>query len=219
MSRLPPANSPAYAALRKLAGTSPPQVLPLTSAELWSVPKDSVKAVEKAAAQHGVGVKLLGSDWHYVFHVLPADTTMNDKQKALLENAKAAKATIGVAVVATSAPETVEYALTKGADVPAESQPAAKISVRLGDGRVFTLTRSRVDVKPDMCVWRGTVDGTETPVTIMWWPSGKMSGTIHGKGRFFSIRHMGGDMHAVVEISKERMPDEHEPGAGTDARR
>ena len=38
-----------------------------------------------------------------------------------------------------------------------------------------------------------------------------MTGTIQHQGRIYSIRHMGGEMHAIVEIGEERMPPEHAP--------
>jgi hypothetical protein len=62
-----------------------------------------------------------------------------------------------------------------------------------------------------MCIWRGTVEGTGAPATIMWWPGGKMAGTLQHEGRIYSIRHMGGEMHAVVEMSEDKMPQEHAP--------
>src|SRR5262249_23888788 len=58
---------------------------------------------------------------------------------------------------------------------------------------------------------RGTVDGTDAPATIMWWPGGKMAGTVQHEGRIYSIRHVGGEMHAVVEMGEDRMPEEHAP--------
>jgi hypothetical protein len=45
----------------------------------------------------------------------------------------------------------------------------------------------------------------------MWWPDGRMTGTVQHDGRIYSIRHMGGEMHAVVEMSEDRMPPEHPP--------
>src|SRR5262245_59202801 len=45
----------------------------------------------------------------------------------------------------------------------------------------------------------------------MWWPGGKMAGTVQHQGRIYSIRHMGGEMYAVVEMAEEKMPQEHAP--------
>jgi hypothetical protein len=82
----------------------------------------------------------------------------------------------------------------------------------LSDKKALTIVRSKVDIIPKhRCTWRGTVEGTGAPVTIMWWPGGKMAGTLQHEGRVYSIRHMGGEMHAVVEMAEDKMPQEHAP--------
>jgi hypothetical protein len=36
-----------------------------------------------------------------------------------------------------------------------------------------------------------------------------MTGTVQHEGRIYSIRHMGGEKHAVVEMGENLMPQEH----------
>jgi hypothetical protein len=55
------------------------------------------------------------------------------------------------------------------------------------------------------------VEGTGEPATLMWWPGGKTAGMVQHKGKLYSIRHMGGELHAVVEMGEEKMPREHAP--------
>jgi peptidyl-Asp metalloendopeptidase len=136
---------------------------------------------------------------------------MDDKQKSMVDLAKTSRASMGVGMMMTPRAPTVEYALTKDANTPATAHDAAKIIVKLSNDKVLTITRSSVDIKPSMCIWRGTVDGTDAPATIMWWPGGKMAGNVQHEGRIYSIRHVGGEMHAVVEMGEDRMPDEHAP--------
>ena len=138
---------------------------------------------------------------------------MDDKQKSMMDLAKASRASMGVGMMMAPRAPTVEYALTKDKDAntPAAAHDAAKIIVKLSADKVLTITRASVDVKPTMCIWRGTVDGTDAPATLMWWPGGKMAGTVQHEGRIYSIRHMGGEMHAVVEMGEDRMPQEHAP--------
>ena len=140
---------------------------------------------------------------------------MSDKQKRMMDKAKASKSTMGVGMMAAPMAPMVEYALTKDAGPniggPATSKEAARITVELSDKTVLTIVRTSVDIRKDMCIWRGTVEGTDAPATIMWWPGGKMTGTVQHQGRIYSIRHMGGDMHAVVEMAEDRMPQEHAP--------
>src|SRR5262245_22795324 len=211
MSKLPPQGSALYKAIKRHAGKAKGQVLSLTKTEMWAVPKRNVAAVKRAAAAHGVGVDQLGSDWNHVFHSAPADMKMDDKQKSMVDRAKASRASMGVGMMMAPRAPTVEYAPTKDADTPATAHAAAKIIVKLSNEKLLTITRTSVDIKPSMCVWRGTVDGTDAPATIMWWPGGKMSGTVQHEGRIYSIRHIGGEMHAVVEMGEDRMPDEHAP--------
>jgi hypothetical protein len=214
MIKLPPQETAAYKSIRKQAGNATGQVLTLTKTEVWVVPKQNVEAVKKAAAQHGASVKQLGEDWNHVLHTLPTELKMSDKQKEMMEVAKASKSTTGVGMVTAPDAPSVEYALTKDANSQAPEKGPAKIAVRLSDTTVLTVTRTRVDIKPDMCVWRGTVDGTDAPATIMWWPGGKMAGSLKHEGRIYSIRHMGGELHAVIEMSEDRMPQEHAPAPG-----
>jgi hypothetical protein len=182
---------------------------------MWEVPKENVEAVKKAAAEHGAAATQLGSDWNHVFQSAPSDMKMNDKQKSMMESAKESKATMGVGMMAAPMAPMVEYALTKDAGPniggPATTKEAARISIKLSDQTVLTIVRTNVDIRKDMCVWRGTVEGTGAPATIMWWPGGKMAGNLSHQGRIYSIRHMGGEMHAVVEMGENRMPQEHAP--------
>ena len=200
-----------YTALKKRAGRSTSQVLPLTKTEVWSVPKEKVDAVRKEAARRGVTMSRLGATWSHVFHKAPADAKMNDKQKSMVERAKASLATMGVGMMAAPRPPMVEYALTKDASAQGPAKDAASITVALSDDKVLTIRRTSVDIRSDMCVWRGVVETTGAPATLMWWPGGKMAGTLHHEGRIYSIRHLGGEMLAVVEMGEDRMPQEHAP--------
>ena len=215
MTKLPPANSALYKRIIKHAGKARGQVLTLTKSEMWEVPKENVDAVKKAAAEHGANATPLGSDWNQVFHSMPSDMKMNDKQKTMMDQAKESKSTMGVGMMATPMAPMVEYALTKDAGPniggPATSKEAARITIKLSDKTELTIVRTNVDIKSDMCIWRGAVEGTDAPATIMWWPGGKMAGTVQHQGKIYSIRHMGGEMHAVVEMGEDRMPQEHAP--------
>jgi hypothetical protein len=197
------------AALKKRAGKSSRKVLPLTKAEVWTVPKANVAAVQKAATKHGVVMSQLASGWNQLLRRPSAQRKINVRQQTMVEGAKASAATIGVGMMATPAPPMMEYALTKDADLPASSQRASSITVSLSDSALLTISRKSVDIRPDMCVWRGTVDGTGEPATLMWWPGGKTAGMVQHQGRLYSIRHMGGELHAVVEMADEKMPREH----------
>jgi hypothetical protein len=209
MSRLPPQGSPDYQAIKRRAGKATGQALPLTKSEMWSVPKASAEAVRTAAAAHGLEVQELGGDWNRLFSPAPANLKLSAQQKAMVDQILAAKATQGVRFVLAPAPSMVEYALTAEA---ASKKAASAVVLTLGEGKALAVVRRSVDLRSDMCVWRGAVEGTGMPVTIMWWPQGKMTASVQHEGHLYSIRHLGGEVHAVIEMAEERMPDDHQPG-------
>ena len=200
-----------YAALKKRSVRATSQMLPLTKTEVWTVPKDQVESVRKTAARHGVVMSKLSATWNYVFHKAPRDAKLGDKQKSIFDRARSSLATLSVAMMSAPPPPMVEYALTKDRNIQSNAQDEPTIAVTLPDDSVLTIRRTSIDVKTDYCIWRGIVETTGAPATIMWWPGGKMTGTIQHQGRIYSIRHMGGEMHAIVEIGEERMPPEHAP--------
>ena len=212
LSKLPPQGSAAYEAVRMPAGKAKGQILPLTKSEVWSVPARKVDAIKSAARAHGVDVDVLDADWNHVFRPPPADLKLTAQQEAMMQHAHAEKATTAIGIVAAPAPALVEYALTKDAAAKLPAKDAPKIVVTLSDKSPLTLTRTSVDIKPDMCIWRGAVDGTDMPVTIMWWPRGKMAGLIQHRGHVYAIRHIGGEVHAIIETSEALMPEDHPPG-------
>jgi len=198
-----------YAAIKKRSQTARGELLPLTKTEVWTVPKENVESVRQAAARHGVLMSRLSAAWNHVFHKAPADTKVNDRQMAMMERARASRATMGVGMMAAPSPPMVEYALTKDANAQGPAKDAARIWVALGDDRSLSIRRTSVAVRSDMCLWRGVVEETGAPATLMWWPGGKMAGTVQHQGRLYSIRHLGGDLLAVVEMGEDRMPQEH----------
>ena len=180
----------------------------MTKAEVWSVPKSEVEALKKMAAQHGAVVTEIGPEAHRLFYAPPADKTMtmSKKQKAIMDQAKASKSTNGVKLVMGPAPEMLEHALTSD---PKDGLP--KISVTLSDDKVLTIDRTSVDIKPDRAIWRGTVEGTGALVTLMLWPNGKMTGMVRHDGHIHAIRHIKDSIYAIVDMSEEKMPQEHAP--------
>ena len=193
-------------AFKKHSGETTGNDLSLTKAEVWSVPKSKVEALKKAAAQHGAVVTEVGQDSHHIFRPPPADMTMSGKQKAIMDQAKASKSAMGVKLMMGPAPEMLEHALTGEA-----KDGLPKIAVTLSDKTVLTINRTSADIKPDRVIWRGTVEGTGAHVTLMWWPSGKMAGTVRHEGHIHAIRHIKDRIYAIVDMSEEKMPQEHAP--------
>ena len=194
-------------AIKSSAGDATSRALTLTNAESWSVAKDKVEAVKQAAAERGLVVTEVEADVHHVFRSAPADLKLSERQRAIIDRATASKATKGIKLVSGPPPEVLEHALTRDAN---DGLP--KIAMTLGDNTVLAVNRTSVDIRPDRAVWRGTVEGTGALVTLMWWPSGRMAGTIRHDGHIHAIRHMGGQnsrLYAIVAMAEERMPPEH----------
>ena len=187
-------------------------VLPMTRCEKWSVAKKDLEKVKKQAAKNGVVITQLGADWEQLMRVTE-EAQLDDKQKAMVERAKASKSTLGVKIMVAPPPAVLEHALTADIKNPDGTSQPAKITVGFANNTSITIVRTSVDIKPDMCIWRGTVEGTESQVTFMWWANGKMTGTVQGEGKPKSIRHLGGRLYAVVEMGEDRMPREHAPMA------
>jgi Metallo-peptidase family M12 len=194
--------------VKRTAASLTGYALPLSKCEKWTLPKANLETVKKAAAKQGLLVTELGPGWDHVFQATPPELNVTAKQKLIIDLAKSGKATTGVKIMSGPAPSMLEYALTKNAKAPAGAD-APKLTVALSDNTVLTVARTSIDLKPKLCIWRGEVEQTGGLVTLMWWPNGQMAGTVQDQGKIYSIRHMGGQFYAVVELSTERMPQEH----------
>src|SRR4026207_294238 len=128
-----------------------------------------------------------------------------------MRRAMSAEAPSGVKLMAGPPPAILEHALMKDAKDPAAAKDATKITVALSDNVTKTIVRTSVDIKPDMCIWRGTVEETGALVTLMWWPNGRMAGTGQERDRVYATRHRGGPICAMIEMGGDRMPQEHAP--------
>jgi hypothetical protein len=213
ISKLPPQGSVPYRALKRRAGDVVIEVLPLTKAEVWSVLRERVEPVRQAAGRYDVVAKQLAADWNHVFRPMPAQASMSQEHKAMLGHSKDRGMAIALAQMFPARAAMVEYALTREASTSLPASEPARIVLTLNETTKLTVSRVSVEVKADMLIWRGTVDGTNAPATIMWWPGVAMTATVRHEGRIYSIRRMRGGVHtlAVVEMSEERMPPEHAP--------
>ncbi len=161
--------SAGYASLEKQAAPLARRVLPLTRSEVWAVPRQNADVVKDAAARQGVVVTELGDDWNRLFRLASADMIISEKQRSLLNLAKASSTTIAASTMEAPPPPMVEYALTK------EVEGLNKIGVTLADGSVITMTRTSLTATPALYVWHGRGDYLGALVTIMWWPDGKIT--------------------------------------------
>jgi hypothetical protein len=141
-----------------------------------------------------------------IFREVTGNVSLTERQRAFLGVAGASSATTGLKIVDTVPFSTLHSILTEDASKPTAH---SKISLRVSDNVVLTASRIDVVEKSDPGIWRGTVEGTDGQVTLMWWADGGMAGIIQNEGRYYSIRRVGANLHAIVELSDDLMPPDH----------
>jgi hypothetical protein len=206
----------AIAEVKKHAGDASGHALSMTKAETWSVPKHKVEAVKQAAAKFGLIVTEASDASNHILQAKPADNMqLNDKQRAMMDLAKSTKGTMHVRLVLGPTPEMLEHALSRKGGDGSTMDSLFQIKMCVSEDETLTINRTSVDIKPERSIWRGTVPGTGARVTLMWWPNGKVTGTIQRDGRMYGIKHLGGQAYLMVEMSEEHMPAEHAPVSST----
>ena len=211
LSKLPPVDGASYLALRAAAGEADAQTLGMTNSEVWSLPASNIEALTSAASRIGVDFEVLDADWNTMLKPMAENAPMTSEQKDMMKRSMESNATMGMSMMDLSDTKTIEYALTQGIGTSEENSMRAEISIPITDKLTVRAVRQHVEMKRDGCIWIGFVDETDEPVSLMFWPSGRLTGRITYKGETYMIRHLGGSMHGVIELSPKAMPPEHAP--------
>jgi hypothetical protein len=133
---------------------------------------------------------------------------MTPAQREMMHNTMQSKAAVGASMMMLPDAATMEYTLTKRMDAPAGSAPQT-MQIPLNDKLTVTATRTGVTKTQDGYIWRGVIDGSGEPVTLLWWPSGRVAGTIVHGGHTYVVKNIDGNMHAMLEYSPEKLPPDH----------
>ena len=182
--------------------------LPMTQSEKWIVLKTNVEGLKRQATARGFIVTELDADSSQIMRAAPADTNLSEQQKARIELAKAGRATTEVKVMVGPSPALLENALIGDARCPTEP---VKITIPLGGGPNKTINRASIEIKRDKAIWRGPLQEAGPPLTLMWWPNGRMTGRAQDGSSLYSIRHLGDGIYTIIELNDQRMPSEHAP--------
>lgn len=209
LSNLPPHDSAEYKALLKAAGNPRGEALEMTKSEMWDVSRERIEALSAAAAQHGVTVIKLNADWNHALAPMQAGAVMPDSQQKMMHDTMASKSVIGMSMMELPQASAIEYALTKG--MHDKAGKVSQLVIPLKGDVTVTAERTSVTKTSDGYIWRGVVSGSDDLVTLMWWPGGRLTGTLSYKGHMYAVKHMGGMMHGVVEMSPDGLPPEHAP--------
>ncbi len=211
LSHLPATDSAAYRELRRIADDPSGERLEMTGAEMWRVPAVRVDALTAAAAEHGVTVMRIDAGAAALMPMSPS-TPMTKTQSAMMHDAMASPAAMGLTVMGLPDAKVMEYALTRGMHDDAKGDAeGAELTIGLDSVTTIKARRTSIEKSADGYVWHGAIVGTDDPVTLLWWPSGRLSGQITYKGRHFVVRNLGGTMHGIVEMSTRKLPPEHAP--------
>lgn len=213
LSHLPPVNSPEYNTLRKIAGEADGQPLEMTHSEMWNVPPGQIDALVAAAARQGVTVTRLDSHWNHTLAPMKSGSEMSPEQKAMMHDMMASKAATGMSMMALPDPSVLEYALTKDMQKTRAGEPGPVVVLPLNDKLTVTARRTGIAKTPENYIWHGRVEETDEPVTLLWWPAGRLSGSVTYKGHVYAVKSIGGGMHGVIEMMPNSLPPEHAPMA------
>jgi hypothetical protein len=207
LSNLPPRESATYADLKRISGAKSGQALEMTAAEMWDVPSGNLAALTEAATKLGVRLRVLDARWNYALAPMKAETSMTPDQKKMMDDTMAQAPVMGMTMMGLPPAEVMEYALTKGMDGAERSE----LVIELTPDTSVTALRTSISKTKDGYAWHGIVEGTEEPVTLLWWPGGRLSASITYHGHVYSVRSLGGGVHGVIELAPKMLPPEHAP--------
>ena len=209
LSNLPPTSSTQYKALRKAAGKADGQSLDMTKSEMWNVPEERAESLIAAAARQGVTVTRLDETWNHALAPMKSGSPMSPAQQEMMRQTMDSKAAMGMSMMALPNAGVLEYALTK--DMHEAGAPAPALVIPLNDTLSVTARRTGIAKSAENYIWHGRIDGTDDPVTLLWWPSGRLTGSVTYRGHVYAVKSIGGDVHGVIEMSPDRLPPEHAP--------
>jgi hypothetical protein len=154
---------------------------------------------------------LLDGNWNHPMMPMSSGSAMTGQQKSMMKDAMGSKAAMGMSMTELPDAKVLEYALTKGMDDPAADPATATLVIQVSGTLTVTARRTHVEKTADGYAWHGLVEGTDEPVSLMWWPAGRLTGQVTYQGHVYVVKNMGGAMHGVVEMEPKALPPEHAP--------
>lgn len=214
LSAPPPDGGEVHARLARVAGRAAVERLEMTGAEVWRIPAPRITAWKAAAKAAGVKVERIdGRRGGMMLQAIPGSHRMSAEQSAMMKQTMSSPSVMSMSMMRAPLPAMAELAMMQTMSPGASGSLGAdaSLTIALNGKERLTLKPHGVEKSGDSYVWRGEVEGTGQTVTLLWWPDGRLAGTIHHKGRVYAIRAIGGMDHAVVEIAPEMLPQEHAP--------
>lgn len=209
VSSLPPSGSPALDALKAAGQVRGTMALEMTQSEVWSIAPDRIDELETAASKIGAKIMRLDHGWNQALMPMAPAKRMTTSQSRMMRQAMKGRAVMGMNAMSLPDSRAVENALMGG--MAGGQNLESRIVLPLKPGLSITAVRKSLEKTTDGYIWKGHVEGRDEQVTLMWWPAGRLTGHVTFDGHVYNIRHLGGDMHAVLELSEEAQPPEHAP--------
>jgi len=209
LSNPPASDSQTYRAL--LSAVSPARIekLEMTKAQIWSVPVEAVVATLAVAREQGIEASVLGADWKDVLAPMPEGREMTPAESDFQKKMASEPGAAGMSMMMLPPAPMIEYALTADPD---SLQGRSSIVLKFNDTQSVVATRTHLEKTADGYIWHGVIDGTMlNSVTLVWWPEGRLAGTINYRGQMYVLKNMGGAMHGVMKMAPDDMPPEHAP--------
>ena len=130
---------------------------------------------------------------------------MTPTQQEMMHKTMESKAAVGMSMM--KLPDHGIHA--DGKDERSRRQHPQTVLIPLNDKLTVTARRTELSKTDDGYIWRGVIDETGEPIRLLWWPTGRLAGTVTYKGHAYVIKNLEGTMHSMLEFSPERMPPDH----------
>ena len=208
LSNLPAHETRGYRRLQRAAGRPKVTLQQMTRSEVWHIPRYRLLALRAAAHMRGVKIDTVPPGPAPLFAPMSTASSMSAKQHEMISLDMGSRATMSVGMARTMDAAMTEHALT------AEQSPGAPppvLRIPLNASTSVAVRRTSLVKTGDRYAWRGEVEGTDEPVTLLWWPDGHVSGTIRHDGRVFTVKSATRGMHEIVEVAPKMLPPDHAP--------
>lgn len=210
LSNLPAQGSREYQYLLDVSGATGGEQLPMSGSEMWLVDPGQADMFTHVYEEQGVTIDPVDDRFSELMSVMPE----SDIDQAMVERIRQSDLVTSVSVARLNKPGIVEFALGRGKKpmIGSERPPQSasnEITIPLNETETITASRIRVITTQEGCYWHGRIGDTEFPISLMWWPNGRMAGAFTYNNKHYVIRNLTGDQHAIMEIDPDRMPAEH----------
>lgn len=209
LSNLPAKDSAGYRDLYLAAGRPFSETLVMSQSEMWNVLPANWQRFQRAAKKLGVKATRLDKSWNHALVPMAGGKPMTASQQSMMHDAMSSKAATGMSMMALPSAAIVEHALTKGMNATGAEFAQETLVLPLTDGHHVAVRRTSITKVSGGWAWHGVTEETGEPATLLWWPTGKMTGQVTYRSMVYAIHHMGDSMHGIVQMNPNAMPQDH----------